>query len=174
MTRGGYRKGSGRPTGSGKWGEDTKVVRVPASKVDAVKAMVSGEVEWPTLPLFANTVQAGAPVLAEEQIDAQVNLHEHLIRKPEASFFARAQGESMRDIGIFDGDMLVVEQQAEAKHGDIIVASVDGAMTVKRLNHNGNQIQLLSENKDFSPIEINEGVDFAIIGIVTSVIHQLK
>lgn len=174
MTRGGFRQGSGRPSGTGKWGEETKVVRVPESKVAAVKALVAGDIELPTLPLFANTVQAGAPVMAEEQIDQHVNLHDHLVRKPEASFFARAQGESMRDIGIFDGDMLVVEQQAEAKNGDVIVASVDGALTVKRLSHNGNQIQLLSENKEFSPINIEEGMDFAIIGLVTSVIHQLK
>lgn len=173
MTRGGFRKGSGRPSGTGKWGEATKPVRVPESKIDAVKAFVAGDIEAPTLPLFANTVQAGAPVMAEEQVDAYVNLHEHLVPNPDSSFFARAQGESMRDAGIFDGDMLVIEQCDSARNGQVIIASVDGALTVKRFNQDGTGIQLLSENPDFSPIIITPENDFAILGIVTNVIHKV-
>ena len=83
MTRGGFRKGSGRPTGTGKWGEATKPVRVPESKIEAVKAFVAGDIEAPTVPLFGMTVQAGSPALVDDHIDAHLNLHEHLVTQPD-------------------------------------------------------------------------------------------
>lgn len=174
MTRGGYRKGSGRPTGTGKWGESTKPVRVPESKVEAVKAFVNGDIESPTLPLFANTVQAGSPAMADEHVNDHINLHDHLVQSPEATFFARAQGDSMIEVGIFDGDMLVVDSSVEARNGQIVIAGIDGALTVKRLNRTPEGIELLPENKDYKPIPVSPESDFRLWGVVTSVIHKIQ
>ena len=173
MTRGGKRSGAGRPTGTGQYGEQTKPVRVPVSKIDAVKEFILSESEAPTIPLFGSDVQAGAPDLGDDYVEAHVNLHDYVVERPQATFFVRAKGQSMKNAGIGDGDLMVVDRDIQAKNGHIIVAAVDGELTVKRLHKTATSLQLLPENEDFEPIVVQQEQEFTVWGVVTNVIHRL-
>ena len=99
-------------------------------------------------------VAAGAPMLAEQHIDARYRIDPGLF-KPRAHYFLRVRGLSMRDAGIFDGDLLAVHRSRDARSGQIVVARLNDEVTVKRFKRRGNQVQLLPENPDFAPIEVD-------------------
>jgi DNA polymerase V len=124
--------------------------------------------------LFASKVEAGFPSPAEQYIEKALDLNELLIRHPAATYFVRAAGESMRNAGIFSGDILVVDRALDAENGDIVIAAVDGEFTVKYLHRNGVSVWLEAANKDYSPIHLSGGQELKIFGVVTSVIHQIK
>jgi repressor LexA len=119
------------------------------------------------LPLVG-MVAAGQPILAEENILGEVLVYDTVARSG-ACFGLRLQGDSMKGIGIYDGDHLIVRQQPLAAHGDIVVANVDGETTVKRLYHVGDTIELRPENKKYKPIPIALQADFKIIGKVIAI-----
>lgn len=174
MVRGGKRVGAGRKSGSGKYGESTIPVRVPESRVEDVRAFLEQTAAATySLPVFTSRVQAGDPSPADDHADLHLNLNDHLVRNPDSTFCVRVAGESMRDAGIFDGDLLVVDRALPATNGKVVVAVVDGALTVKRLESKSGKLRLLPENSDFTPIEIGEDTAFSIWGVVTSVIHQV-
>ena len=125
------------------------------------------------LPLFLAEVAAGFPSPADDFIDRKLDLNEHLIRHPQATFFVRAHGESMRGAGINSGDLLVVDRAAQPGPGDVVIASVNGELTVKRLGRSGDKYVLAPEHPDFDPIEITEATDFELWGRVTYVIHKV-
>ena len=102
-----------------------------------------------------------------------LDLNEHLIRQPAATFFVRAKGDSMIGAGIHDGDLLVVDRSADAKNGNVVIAVVNGELSVKRYLRSGQNFSLVPENPDYPPITINEGDDIRLWGVVTNVIHQL-
>ena len=85
------------------------------------------------LPVFASRISAGFPSPADDHIEGKLDLNRHLVRRPAATFFIRAQGESMKDAGIFDGDLLVVDRGIVPRAGDIVIAVLHGELTVKRL-----------------------------------------
>jgi DNA polymerase V len=122
---GGKRPGAGRPKGTGRFGEVTERVRVPASLVGDVIRFVESKAF--KLPLYSATVAAGMPAFADDHIESRMDLNAHLVRKPEETFLVRAAGDSMIDANIRDGDLLVVDRTAPAKHGKIVIAAVDGA-----------------------------------------------
>ncbi len=130
------------------------------------------------LPLYHTRISAGFPSPAEDYIDKKLDLNEHLIKHPSATFYVKVEGDSMIDAGIFSGDMLIVDRALEAIHKKIIVAVVDGEFTVKRLiikkNKEKNRILLHPENKNYPIIEILEEMEFEIWGVVTNVIHHLE
>lgn len=126
------------------------------------------------LPLFSSSVAAGFPSPAEDYIEGSLDLNEHLIKHPAATFFVKVSGDSMVGAGIFDGDLLVVDRALEAKSDSIVLAVVNGEFTVKRLRKIKNKITLLPENPKHRPIEITDGMDFAVWGVVAHVIHTLK
>jgi repressor LexA len=99
-------------------------------------------------------VAAGRPILAEQHIETRVNMDPALFR-PRADYLLRVRGESMRDAGILDGDLLAVHRTAEARTGQIVVARLDNEVTVKRFRRRGHQVELLPENPDFEPIEVD-------------------
>jgi repressor LexA len=105
------------------------------------------------LPVIGR-VAAGSPILAEEQIEARYQIDPALFR-PRADYLLRVRGQSMRDAGILNGDLLVVHRQEEATSGDIVVARLEDEVTVKRFQRRGNQVRLLPENPEFQPIEID-------------------
>ena len=122
------------------------------------------------LPLIGR-VAAGAPILAEESIEDHINIDMRLFR-PQADYLLRVHGMSMRDAGIHDGDLLAVHRSPEAENGQIVVARLDGEVTVKRFQRSGDIITLLPENPDFDPISIDAGIwDFCIEGIVVGCIR---
>ncbi|MGZ5056700.1 MAG: LexA family protein [Methylobacter sp.] len=125
------------------------------------------------LPLFLDKVPAGFPSPADDFIEKTLDLNELLVQKPAATYFARAQGNSMIDAGIHDNDILIVDRSIEAVTGRIVVCAVNGELTVKRLTKKGEQWFLKAENKDYSDIPIHSELDAVIWGVVTNVIHPL-
>lgn len=125
-------------------------------------------------PLFLSRVPAGFPSPAEDYVEGSLDLNEHLIAHREATFFMRVQGHSMTGAGIQDGDLLVVDRSLEAGDGDIVVAVVDGELTVKRLSRRGGTVRLLPESPGCEPIEFKDGQELTVWGVVTSVIHRVK
>ena len=99
-------------------------------------------------------VAAGQPLLALEHIEDHHAVDPDVF-KPRADYLLRVQGLSMRDVGMLDGDLLAVHATREARNGQIVVARVDDEVTVKRFSKRGARVQLLAENPDFKPLEVN-------------------
>ncbi len=172
MTHGGKRDGAGRPKGMNKWGEATKPLRIPISKIAAVYEFLE-QTSLVTCPLYSSHVQAGFPSPADDYIETHLNLNAHLIKHPSSTFFAIANGDSMTDAGIRSGDMLIVDKSIPATHGKIVIAAIDGELTVKRLSRLDGRVQLLPENPNFQPIDITHDQDVIIWGVVLHVIHTV-
>jgi DNA polymerase V len=124
------------------------------------------------LPLYLSPISAGFPSPAEDYVDKRLDLNEHLIRNPAATFFVRAEGDSMRDAGIASGDILIVDRSADVKNESIVIAALDGELTVKRLCRKKGGLFLIPENPDYKPIEIHPEASFQIWGVVTYIIHK--
>jgi DNA polymerase V len=120
------------------------------------------------LPLFSHKVAAGFPSPADDYIEGRLSLDEHLIQHKDSTFFVRAKGNSMIGAGIFDGDLLVVDKSLSPASGDIVIAVVDGDLTVKRLIKRGETITLKPENPRFKEIEFQDGQELQVWGVVTS------
>ena len=171
MPRGGSRIGAGRPKGQGKFGEVTKPIRVPVSKIDSVMNFINNNTL--SLPLYSSKVPAGFPSPADDHMEGKLDLNTHLVKHPTATFFVKASGDSMIGAGIHDGDILVVDRSLEPQQSRIVIAAVDGQLTVKRLKKKGKKIFLVPENKKFRSIELNENNDVKVWGVVTNVIHKV-
>ncbi|MEW6766004.1 MAG: translesion error-prone DNA polymerase V autoproteolytic subunit [Pseudomonadota bacterium] len=200
--RGGVRPGAGRPKGQGRWGEPTVTLRVPESRVGQVRDFLevlherraeAAEARLPglferaglvllrpaevpesiRLPLFGHKIAAGFPSPADDYVEDRIDLNQHLIRHREATFFLRVTGDSMLGAGIHDGDLLVVDRALDPADGKIVIAVLDGELTVKRLERRGGRVRLLPENPAFPAIEVSNEQDLVIWGVVTSVIHGL-
>jgi DNA polymerase V len=171
MSRGGVRAGSGRPKGWGKYKEPTKAIRLPISVIPNVDKLINQSFE---LPLYHSKVSAGFPSPAEDSISENLNLNEYLIKHPAATFLVRAIGDSMINAGIHENDILVVDRSIVPSDGRIVIAAIDGQLTVKRLHKkNKGKYVLIPENPRYQPIEILEGNDTLIWGVVTQVIHSV-
>jgi DNA polymerase V len=123
------------------------------------------------IPFVSLKVPAGLPCPADQYIEESINLNKVLIRKPQATFCIRVVGDSMIDAGIREDDILVVDSSIVPTHNKIVVAAVDGDLTVKRLCFNMGKVLLCSENKKYSPIEV-KNKELNIWGVVTFVIHK--
>lgn len=167
---GGRRAGAGRPKGTGRFGEETERVRIPASLVGDVMRLV--ETRAFKLPLYSCTVQAGSPAEADESVDDRIDLTQHLVQNPEQTFLVRAAGDSMIDANIRDGDLLVVDRKAQAKHGKIVIAAVDGQLTVKFLIVKQGRTYLMPANPEYTPIPVNPETGVTIWGVVTSSVRE--
>ncbi|MGE4538082.1 MAG: LexA family protein [Desulfovibrio sp.] len=124
------------------------------------------------LPLYLSTVQAGFPSPAEDYIDKKLDLNEQLVRHPAATFFVRVDGDSMRDAGVASGDILVVDRAVEPRDGHIVIAALDGELTVKRLRRKNGQVLLVPENPDYAPVPVGPEASFEVWGVVTYIIHK--
>lgn len=125
------------------------------------------------LPLFLESVSAGFPSPADDYLENRLDLNDYLIRNPAATFFVRVTGDSMIDAGIHSGDILVVDRSLTPKDGSVVIAVIDGELTVKRILQKKNKIYLLPENNSFKPIEITSEMHFEVWGVVSYVIHKL-
>jgi DNA polymerase V len=125
------------------------------------------------LPLFTGKVAAGFPSPADDYIEKTLDLNELLIKKPAATFFARAQGESMLGAGIHPNDILVVDRSIDPVSGHIVICALNGELTVKRLAKDDERWQLKAENPAYPDIVIHDDLELVIWGVVTNVIHPL-
>jgi DNA polymerase V len=169
--RGGKRKGAGRPKGSGKFGEATVPVRVPASMAADVALWV--ERKGGTLPLYSASVRAGLPTAADDHVEDRVDLAQYVAPRPDQTFLVRVQGDSMLGAGMDEGDLLVVDKSLPAKEGCIVVASLDGDATVKRLRRRNGTVELVPENEKYKTIVVGPEQSFEILGVVTTVVHKV-
>jgi DNA polymerase V len=125
------------------------------------------------LPLFEGKVAAGFPSPADDFVEKTLDLNELLVQKPAATFFARAQGESMLGAGIHHNDILVVDRSIEPVPGKIVICALNGELTVKRLDRENEQWKLKAENPDYADIVIYDELEMVVWGVVTNVIHPL-
>ena len=128
--------------------------------------------EFDGLPLVGR-VAAGEPILAEQHIEATYRVDADMF-KPQADFLLKVYGQSMKDIGILDGDLLAVHSTKDVRNGQIVVARIEDEVTVKRLEKKGSIIYLHAENEEFDPIVVNleEQKNFAIEGIAVGIIRN--
>lgn len=191
---GGNRKNAGRKLNTGPYREPTQALRIPVGLVPLVKLQLDdykqrlgqrGE-RYPTdvmfpaqrlaalaLPQFSSRVSAGFPSPADDHVEQRLDLNQHLIQHPAATFFVRVQGESMLGAGIHDGDLLVVDRALTPADGKVVVAALNGELTVKRLRQRAEGTWLEPENPAFVPLQLTEALDCIIWGVVTNVIHAL-
>lgn len=199
MPSGGKRVNAGRPSGQGPYGEKTKTIRVPESAVTEIKtylelrqqrvslslvplakmtspiaevSRVEAVNDTVRIPLVGSRVAAGFPSPADDYMEDYLDLNQLLISEKESTYLVRVKGESMMNIGIFPKDLLIVDRSREPKDGDIVIAVLDGELTVKRLEKRGLRIALVAENKQFPPIVVREDQELLIWGIVTHCIHS--
>lgn len=125
------------------------------------------------LPFFQTKISAGFPSPAEEYSEKKLDLNEHLIKHPSATFFIKVSGDSMIGAGIHSGDLLIVDRSQEPANNKIVIAVLDGEFTVKRIMKKKDKIFLIPENDDFKPIEIKAEMNCEVWGVVTHVIHPL-
>ncbi|MBN9413254.1 MAG: translesion error-prone DNA polymerase V autoproteolytic subunit [Candidatus Paracaedimonas acanthamoebae] len=125
------------------------------------------------LTLFNTRVAAGAPSPAEDFSDGQLDLNDHLLKNPQSTFFVRVSGDSMINAGIHPEDLLIVDRSIRPAQGRVVIAVVNGELTVKRLFKENNKVFLMPENPNYPAIEITEEMDFMIWGVVTNVIHTV-
>lgn len=184
MPSGGYRTGAGRKENSGMYGEKTISKRLPVSLVPWVEEVLKA---WPhpaplgskgsgtqPLPFYEARISAGFPSPATDYVENALDLNDLLVTNPPATFFLRVSGDSMIKAGIQDHDILVVDRAVPPKSGRIVIAALNGELTVKRLELTSQGMQLCPDNDRYQPIVITEDMDFHIWGVVTAVIHQFK
>ncbi len=124
-------------------------------------------------PFFTANVPAGFPSPADDYKEEKLDLNKHLIRNPAATYFVRVTGDSMIGAGIHSGDLLVVDRSVEPRDKKVVIANINGDLTVKRIRIKRNKISLEPENADFATQEIHPEADFEVWGVVTNVIHAL-
>lgn len=132
--------------------------------MDTPASFVPTELSVWTTPV---TVQCGFPSPAEDYAQQRLDLNQLLIHQADATFFMRVRGPSMRDAGIEDGDFVVIDRSIQAKHGDIVVAVVDGEFTIKRLHQKKGRTALIAANPTFPCIDLKDGQELVVWGVVT-------
>ncbi len=125
------------------------------------------------LPLFAGKVAAGFPSPADDYVEKTLDLNDLLVKKPAATFFVRAQGESMLGAGIHPNDILIVDRSIEPVPGKIVICALNGELVVKRLKRQAGRWVLGSDNPAYRDIVPREEMDTVIWGVVTNVIHAV-
>lgn len=124
-------------------------------------------------PLFLSPIPAGFPVNVSDDVATKVDLHRYVVRNPASTFFLKATGLSMIGAGIHDGDLLVVDRSLPAEHNRIVIAAVEGELTVKRLKRRKDGVFLVPENPDYPEIEITHCEYVHIWGVVSFVVHKV-
>ena len=125
------------------------------------------------LPFYDTKVQAGFPSPAEDHLEQRLDLNTLMIENPSATFFVRVAGESMKDIGITDGDILVVDRSIESWGNRIVVAVIDSEFTIKRFTTQNETVVLEAENPDYPAIKITPEMDFSVWGVVSWTLKKL-
>jgi DNA polymerase V len=124
-----------------------------------------------SLPFVDVAISAGFPSPADDFIELSIDLNRHLIKHKDSTFFAKVKGHSMKNAGIFDGDLLVIDKSIAPQDGKIAICQIDGAFTIKRIKIEKNVVWLIAENEEFKPIKVTEENELMIWGIV---LHSIK
>ena len=125
------------------------------------------------LPFFDTRIQAGFPSPAEDHMEQRLDLNSLVIENPGATFFVRVAGESMKDVGIDDGDVLVVDRSIEKWENRIVVAVIDSEFTIKRFTKKNGFVVLEAENSEYPSIKITPETDFSVWGVVCWTLKKL-
>lgn len=123
--------------------------------------------------IFTEHVSAGFPSPASDYEEGRLDLNAHLVQNPAATFFVKVTGDSMIGAGIHSGDLLIVDRSLEVRNKNIVIAVINGELTVKRIKIKGKKVTLEPENENYSPQQITPETDFHVWGVVTNVIHPL-
>jgi DNA polymerase V len=126
------------------------------------------------LTFYKEAVECGFPSPARDFTEGTIDLNEELIPHPNATFIVRARGDSMVGSGIYPGDLLIVDRSIKPQNESIIIAVLDGELSVKILRLKNKQVSLSSSNKNYKDVPISEEMDFTIWGVCTNVIHNLS
>jgi DNA polymerase V len=124
------------------------------------------------LPIVGETIRAGFPSPADDFLDVSIDLNKELIKHPAATFFGRVNGDSMKDLGIDDGDLLIIDKSLEPTDGKIAVCFIDGEFTLKQIKIDGEALLLMPANEKYQPIRVTKDNNFEIWGIVVHVIKS--
>lgn len=125
------------------------------------------------VPLFLEAVSAGFPSPAEDYLESKMDLNENLVKHPAATFFVRVTGDSMLESGIHTGDLLVVDRAIRPADDHVVIAVLNGELTLKRIRCQKGKLILIPENKAYKPVSVDSEMSFEIWGVVTHVIHPL-
>ena len=149
-------------------------MRAAVQRPISIRSVRPVAADSPARPLRQYTcrVAAGFPSPADDHLEGPLDLNAHLVAHPAATFVVRVEGDSMTGAGIRDGDLLVVDRSREAKSGSIVVAVVDGALTVKRLRVGRQGVRLEPENPAYKPIVVREDAELVIWGVVAHAIRS--
>ena len=123
------------------------------------------------IPFFDVGISAGFPSPAGDFIELTIDLNKAFVKNKDTTFFAKVKGHSMKNVGINDGDLLIIDKSLEPQNNKIAVCQVDGEFTVKRIKIEENIVWLIAENEDYPPIKVTPENDFMIWGIV---VHCIK
>lgn len=140
---------------------------------DAVEILGNASQNSIEIPLYSSRPQAGFSSPGDDHIERILDINDLVVKNPATTFFVRVEGDSMEGVGIFSGDVLVVDRSITPKDTHIVVAAVFGEMVVKRLVATGNTHVLASENVNYDPITIGENDDCFIWGVVVGSVRQL-
>ena len=138
------------------------------NKIDFFTASTETSIE---IPLMDEGIKAGFPSPADDFLDISIDLNKELIKNPPATFFGRVNGDSMKDLGIDDGDLLIIDKSLEPSNGKIAVCYIDGEFTLKKIQIEKDFLWLVPANEKYKPIKVTEDNDFVVWGIV---IHVVK
>lgn len=125
------------------------------------------------IPMVSGGISAGFPSPALDFVDLSIDLNKHLIKHPSATFYGRVKGHSMKDEGINDGDLLVIDKSLDPVNGKVAVCYIDGEFTIKKIKLEENACWLVPANEKYKPIKVTPDNEFIIWGIVTHVIKSL-
>jgi len=138
--------------------------------IDFYSSDTSTELE---LPFVKGGISAGFPSPANDYLDLSLDLNKTLVKNPSATFYGRVKGASMRDAGVSDGDVIIIDKTLEPRDGTMAVCFIDGDFTLKRIRKDKARLFLVPANGDYKPIEVTSENDFIVWGVVTYIIKKV-
>lgn len=138
--------------------------------LEIYSASIETELE---IQVVSEGISAGFPSPALDFVDLSIDMNKHLVKHPSTTFYGRVKGQSMKDAGIFDGDLLVIDKSLEPIDNKIAVCFIDGEFTIKRIKFDKDGLWLMPENEAYQPIKVTEENQLVVWGIVTHVIKAL-
>ena len=128
--------------------------------------------EQVNIPIFIDKVSAGFPSPATDYMENKLDLNEYLIKHPAATFIVKANGSSMVNADIYSGDLLIVDRSIVPQNNNIVIASIFGELTVKKIKKKEKSLFLVSANENYPSIKVKEEMECFIWGVVTYIIHE--